>query len=61
MSKTFEKYICENCGGEFNKACSDEEANKEAEELFGVKEASNNENMGIVCDDCFEELMTNFN
>ncbi len=52
-----DKYICELCKKEFEKAITDEEANKEAEELFGVKEASNRADMAIVCDDCFKKIM----
>ncbi|GAI07820.1 unnamed protein product [marine sediment metagenome] len=51
------KYICSSCKKEFEKAITDKEANKEAEELFGVKEASNRDDMAIVCDDCFNKIM----
>lgn len=52
-----DKYICELCKKEFEKAITDEEANKEAEELFGVKDASNRDDMAIICDDCFKKIM----
>ena len=36
---------------------SDEEAIKESEDLFGVKNANENHDIVIVCDDCFKKLM----
>jgi len=55
MSKNLpkNKYQCAICGGIFNKIRSDEEANKEAEEIWGVENASESDEMVRICDDCF--------
>jgi hypothetical protein len=50
------EYRCEMCGESFQKGRSDEEANKEAEEIFGTPNASEDPNMAIVCDDCFNKV-----
>ncbi len=50
------RYQCEKCGGVFKKVWSDDLANKEAEELWGVKNASENEDMARICDDCFKKF-----
>lgn len=57
MPNEKDTYICEVCKETFIKGQSDEEANKEAEELWGVKNASENQNMGVVCDDCYNMMM----
>ena len=49
-------YECTMCKGIFEKEISDEEVNKEAKEIWGVNNASENENMVIVCDDCFNKV-----
>jgi len=50
-------YECKNCGKDFESDWSDEEAIKESEDLFGVKNANENHDIVIVCDDCFKKLM----
>jgi DNA-directed RNA polymerase subunit RPC12/RpoP len=55
MTGMGESYTCEQCGGEFTKTISDEEAAAEAEQLFP---AADLEETGIVCDDCFRLIMT---
>ena len=59
MSK--ETFTCENCGGVFNLETTDDEADAEAERLFGVKNAhskvgSGDDDMAIICDDCWKSL-----
>ena len=53
-------YICEYCNREFDydEDWTEEDANKEAEGLFGIKDASNNSEMAQVCEDCYKKLMT---
>lgn len=48
-------YICACCGGEFEKAWSDEEAMAESKECFPSAHARQ-EPMEIVCDDCFKKM-----
>ena len=54
------EYKCACCGGIFEyedeKTWSKEDKDKEAMELFGVENASNNPNMEVVCDICFKEM-----
>lgn len=52
------KYRCEGCGNTFENDWTEEEANAEAMDNFGVSEASKDPNMAIVCDDCYEALMS---
>jgi hypothetical protein len=47
------EYMCDACGGVFEKCVSDDEAVAEANELFPV-EAQSGQAFGIVCDDCFQ-------
>lgn len=54
MSGTF---ACDNCGETFDKGCSDEEAEAEAQELFPGIDTGNSFEAGIVCDDCFNRIM----
>ncbi len=59
MSNT---YRCERCGKEYKKEWTDEEANKETEQYFGIKNASNKLGlnpceMAIICDDCWKIIM----
>lgn len=51
-----EHYTCERCGGTFLKGWSDDEAEAESEGMFGVKHASQNPGMAVVCDNCFKAL-----
>jgi hypothetical protein len=49
-----DEFTCAACGGTFGKAWSDEEAQAEADDIFGdilVTDGS-----AIVCDDCFHEM-----
>lgn len=48
-------YICEQCGKEYEKGWSDEEAEKELKEMFGSHYTP--EDCAIVCEDCYKELM----
>jgi hypothetical protein len=49
-----ETYLCEECGGRFEKAWSDDEAAAERETLFpGVEIAD----CAVVCDDCFKLIL----
>lgn len=47
-----DKYTCSMCGETYEKEWSDEEADKECEELFGVTKAD--VACDVVCDDCFQ-------
>lgn len=47
------KFTCSICGETYDKLWSDDEANKEAEELWGVENASINDDMAVICDDCW--------
>ena len=58
--KDKDTYICECCGGVFEKERTDEEANAEAEDVFGVKNASEQEDMAIICDDCYKKMQNHF-
>ena len=55
MTDTF---ICDNCGDVFDKVWSDEEAAAEAEELFPGIDVSNPAETGIVCDGCYQHIMS---
>ena len=46
------EFTCAQCGGTFNKGRSDEEARAEAKDLFGDME-----DMVVVCDVCWREIM----
>ena len=48
------EFICENCGETFYSERSDEEAEAEAQFLFGEL---SEEDKAILCDDCFQKLM----
>ena len=49
-------YTCAECGGVYTKETTDEEANAEAEAIFGVKGASHSSDMAIICDDCYNAM-----
>ncbi len=54
-------YTCEACGGKFETDWTIAEADAEAEQLFGVKDASakvgpGDNEMAVVCDVCFERM-----
>lgn len=50
-------FTCEACKNTFRAVLTTKEAEDEAEKLFGVKDASENPNMAIVCDDCFNKII----
>jgi len=50
------EFECAKCGGVFEKARSDEEAKKEAEGFFGKNPNDWNDEVVVVCDDCFNEI-----
>lgn len=54
-------WTCDECGGTFIEGRPEEEANAEAEKLFGIKNASEQPGMARVCDDCFNEIMRRIN
>lgn len=51
---TGRKYTCEHCRGTFTTTWSDEEANAESREIFGVEPTD--ETHAVICDDCFTRL-----
>lgn len=51
-----EEYTCEMCYNTYEKGWSDIEADKEAEELWRMKDATNNLQGSIICDDCFQKI-----
>ena len=51
-----QEYTCAMCGGKFNTGWSDVEAMKEYIALFG--KAALDEQMKVVCDDCFKKVIT---
>lgn len=50
-------YTCAACQGTFTSIKPDSDAEKEAEELFGVPNASTDPSMACVCDNCYQEIM----
>jgi hypothetical protein len=55
MSGIGEKYECEICHGVFTKIRSDEEAAAEMRETWVP--TSGDDDPGVVCDDCFQEVL----
>lgn len=49
-----DEYKCEQCGGEFLKTRSDEEAAEESKDIWGE---FSEDDLAMVCDDCFKEMM----
>lgn len=47
-------YTCACCQGIFEQGWSDEEAEREAQNLWGVKGAISDPRMVEVCEDCFQ-------
>jgi len=47
------EYQCTACGNVYEKGWDDSESDKEAEDVWGVKDASKNSDMVVICDDCF--------
>jgi len=54
MSRPF---TCSACGGYFLTDTPTEEAEKETEREFGIAGASTRDDMGIVCDECYKEVI----
>jgi hypothetical protein len=50
-------FTCANCGETFDEGRSEEAANAEALEQFGVADASRDPTMAVVCHDCYLEIM----
>lgn len=48
-------YTCDQCGGTFEAARDDEEAQVEALAMFGKR--GDDPDMAIVCDDCWRAIM----
>ena len=46
-------FICAICHETFEKGVTDEEANAEALDIWGVPNASQTPGMALICDDCF--------
>lgn len=51
------EYKCSSCGGVFEKSRPDEEALEESVETFGEMKQ---ENLAIVCDDCYNNFMKQY-
>ncbi len=49
------EYKCDNCGGVFTKAWADEDAKEEYAAIFGRYVS---EDDGIVCEDCYNRIMS---
>lgn len=56
--KKYKTYICDACRKEFDSDWSDEEAMKEANELWGDLLGKD---PAIICDDCFQKGIVKFN
>jgi len=50
------EYKCGHCGGVFEQGWTDEEAKKEATDIFGKNPDDWNDGAVIVCDDCFQKM-----
>lgn len=50
------EFQCAHCDGVFGKEWSDEEALKEAEEIFGKPVEEWKDTPVVICDDCFEAM-----
>lgn len=55
---TNNEYKCAVCKGVFQKGWSDEEATKEATEVFGKHPDEWNDEVMTVCDDCYNTMMS---
>lgn len=52
------KYVCAECGGEFDKGWTDDEA--EAEYTATFADLPPDTDRALVCDDCFKRLMERY-
>jgi len=52
------QYQCAMCEGVFEKGHTEEEARKEAKELFGIedKDIEQGGEVALICDDCFKKM-----
>jgi len=50
------EYRCAACGGTFEEAWTDEEANAEARDVFGM-DHEQDPTMALVCDDCYKAMI----
>ena len=55
MTEEQATFTCEQCGGTFPKAWTDEEQAAEYAELFPAEKAAGEET-AVVCDDCWREI-----
>lgn len=55
---TSREFRCDQCGGVFEKKRTDEDAEAEAKNLWGVENASTAPGMAVVCDECYREIMS---
>ena len=55
------KFSCAECGAVFESEWSDEEARVEAAEVFGKSIDEWNGGKEIVCDDCYQTIMSEIN
>lgn len=56
MSK--ERYRCAQCKKVYKHGWSEEEANQEAVDNYGVSPQDHPENFAVVCDDCYKKLVS---
>lgn len=56
MPEFTHEFTCAACGRSFCEARSEAEANAEAEDIWGVKQASSRADFVRVCDDCFHRM-----
>lgn len=50
-------YTCDLCGGTFHNTRSEDEANAEAFENFGIRNANRDPEMAVLCDDCYRQVL----
>ena len=53
------KYVCCECGETFESDWPDSEAERQAEEVFGVKNAATDPAMAVVCSHCYRRMGLN--
>ena len=58
MGAVTDTFTCDNCGDVFDKVWSDAEAAAEAQELFPGIDVSDPAETGIVCDGCYQHIMS---
>ena len=58
MGAVTETFTCASCHGTFPKGWSDEEAAAEAEEFFPGINVTDPEEAGMVCDGCYQHIMS---